>query len=77
MFMICSEIVVSLTPKIVYTVLGDVGGRRMMDVDFAALVRLIRQTRGQTQEEFARGTPLRAGDQDVDRGDRPVCHSET
>ena len=22
-------------------------------------------------------TPLRAGDQDVDRGDRPVCHSET
>ena len=22
-------------------------------------------------------TPLGAGDQDVDRGDRPVCHSET
>jgi hypothetical protein len=22
-------------------------------------------------------TPLRAGDQDVDRGDRPVCHSKT
>jgi transcriptional regulator with XRE-family HTH domain len=33
----------------------------MMDVDFAALVRRIRQTRGQTQEEFARDLDVTVG----------------
>ncbi len=33
----------------------------MMDVDFAALVRVIRQTRGQTQEEFARDLDVTVG----------------
>jgi transcriptional regulator with XRE-family HTH domain len=41
--------------------MGDVGGHEMPNVDFAALVRLIRQARGETNEKFARDLDVSVG----------------
>jgi transcriptional regulator with XRE-family HTH domain len=55
------ELALSLDSDFAYKVTGDVGGAVMTNVDFATLVRLIRRTRGQTQEELARELDVTVG----------------